>query len=210
MCIFWTGWGSYFISFKDGHCHNNCFNCSSYRGSLVGVQRHYRPWWHHFSWIFLVYSGQMMSSVSVIKPLPTKEPRQDEQTKPLLCQSRPSKDMSFKPCFLTKIHTNYFRKKNWSLVFLTDNVSFAWWFCVYFFEQALEARGSYPLKAVTGTTTALLAHLAKALWLAKASLQTLTTSFVLNVPRKNLWPIQLSHKIWQKKFLHTYIIFWSK
>jgi len=63
---------------------------------------------------------------------------------------------------------------------------------------ALEARGSYPLKAVTGTTTALLAHLAKALWLAKASLQTLTTSFVLNVPRKNLWPIQLSHKIWQK------------
>ena len=135
MCIFWTGWGSYFISFKDRHCHNDCFVCSSCRGSLVGVQRHYRPWWNHFSWIFLVHSGEMISSVSVIKPLPTKEPRQDEQTKPLLCQSRPSKDMSFKPCFLTKIHTNYFRKKNWSLVFLTDNVSFAWWFCVYFLNR---------------------------------------------------------------------------
>ena len=101
------------------------------------------------------------------------------------------------------------KKKCWSLVFLTYNVSFAWWFCVYFFEQAWEVRGSYPLKAVTGTTTALLAHLAKALWLAKASLQTLTTSFVLNVPRKNLWPIQLSHKIWQKSsltYLHNFLI----
>ena len=78
--------------------------------------------------------------------------------------------------------------------------------CV-FFEQALEARGSYPLRAVTGTTTALFAHLAEALWLAKASLQTLTTSFVLNAPRKNLWPIQLSHKIWQKSsYIHNFLI----
>ena len=51
--------------------------------------------------------------------------------------------------------------------------------CV-FFEQALEARGSYPLKAVTGTTTALFAHLAEALWLVKVSIQTLITSFFLN------------------------------
>ena len=79
--------------------------------------------------------------------------------------------------------------------------------CV-FLEQALEARGSYPLKAVTGTTTALLAHLAKALWLAKASLQTLTTSFVLNAPRKNSWPIQLSHKIWRKTRKIMALFFW--
>jgi len=51
---------------------------------------------------------------------------------------------------------------------------------------ALEARGSYPLKAVTGTMIVLFAHLAEALWLAKASLQTPTKSFVLNAPRKKL------------------------
>ena len=63
-----------------------------------------------------------MSSVSLIKPLPTKEPRQDEQTKLLLCQSWPSKDMNFEPCVLHI--TNYFQK-NSNLVFLIDNVSFA-------------------------------------------------------------------------------------
>ena len=42
-----------------------------------------------------------------------------------------------------------------------------------------KAQNSCPLKAVTGTTAALFAHLDKALWLAKA----LTTSFVLNAPR---------------------------
>ena len=44
--------------------------------------------------------------------------------------------------------------------------------------------GSCLLKAVTGTTIALFAHLDEALWLTKALLQTLTTSFVLNAPRK--------------------------
>ena len=44
-------------------------------------------------------------------------------------------------------------------------------------------QGFEPLKAATGTTTALFAHLDEALWLAKALLQTLTTSFVLNTPR---------------------------
>ena len=46
-----------------------------------------------------------------------------------------------------------------------------------------KVQNSCPLKAVTGTTTALFAHLDEALWLVKALLQTLTTSFVLNVPR---------------------------
>ena len=76
-----------------------------------------------------------MSSVSVIKPLATKEPHWNERTKPLLCQSRPSKDMSFESCVLTWIHITYYFRKNWSLVFLIDNVSFAWWFCVYFLNR---------------------------------------------------------------------------
>ena len=46
-----------------------------------------------------------------------------------------------------------------------------------------KVQNSCPLKAMTGTTTAVFAHLAEALWLAKALLQTLTTSFVLNAPR---------------------------
>ena len=38
-----------------------------------------------------------MSSASVINPLPTKDPRQDEQTKQSLCQCRPSNDMNRVP-----------------------------------------------------------------------------------------------------------------
>jgi hypothetical protein len=67
-----------------------------------------------------------MSTVSVIKPLPTKEPRQDEQTKLLLCQSRPSKDLSFESCVLINTYILPITfEKNSSLVFLIDNVSFA-------------------------------------------------------------------------------------
>ena len=47
-----------------------------------------------------------------------------------------------------------------------------------------KVHGSCLLKAVTGTTMSLFAHLDKALWMTKALLQTLTTSFVLNAPRK--------------------------
>ena len=46
---------------------------------------------------FLAHSGQMMSSASVINPLPTRDPRQDEQTKQSLCQWRPSKEMNLVP-----------------------------------------------------------------------------------------------------------------
>ena len=35
---------------------------------------------------FLAHSGHMISSASVINPLPTKDPRQEEQTKQSLCQ----------------------------------------------------------------------------------------------------------------------------
>ena len=39
----------------------------------------------------------MMSSASVMNPLPTKDPRQDEHTKQSLCQCRPSKEMNRVP-----------------------------------------------------------------------------------------------------------------
>ena len=69
---------------------------------LFGWQRlHYRRQRRHFSWIFLEHSGQMMSLLSVIKSLQTKEPQQDEQTKQSLFQWQPSKDMNFEPCVLT-------------------------------------------------------------------------------------------------------------
>ena len=47
-----------------------------------------------------------------------------------------------------------------------------------------KVQSSYPLKAVTGTTTVLFAHLAEALWLVNTLLQAITTSFVLNAPGK--------------------------
>ena len=46
---------------------------------------------------FFAHSGQMMSSASVINPLPTKDPRQEEHTKQSLCQCRPSKEMNRVP-----------------------------------------------------------------------------------------------------------------
>ena len=55
---------------------------------------------------FLAHSGQMMSSASVINPLPTRDPRQDEQTKQSLCQWRPSKEMNLVPPM--PIFHNYF------------------------------------------------------------------------------------------------------
>jgi len=60
---------------------------------------------------------------------------------------------------------------------------------------ALEARGSYRLKAVTGITTVLFVHLAEVPWLAKVSLLTQTTSFALNAQRKNSWPTQLNNDL---------------
>lgn len=39
----------------------------------------------------------MMSSASVMNPLPTKDPRQEEHTKQSLCQCRPSKEMNLVP-----------------------------------------------------------------------------------------------------------------
>ena len=54
---------------------------------------------------FLAHSGQMMSSASVMKPLPTNDPRQDEQTKQSLCQWRPSKDMNLVPPIPNMLNT---------------------------------------------------------------------------------------------------------
>ena len=46
---------------------------------------------------FLAHSGHMMSSASVINPFPTIDALQEEQTKQLLCQCRPSKDINRVP-----------------------------------------------------------------------------------------------------------------
>lgn len=46
---------------------------------------------------FLAHSGHMISSASVIKPLPTIDVLQEEQTKQLLCQCRPSNEMNRVP-----------------------------------------------------------------------------------------------------------------
>ena len=54
------------------------------------------------------YSGKMMSSGSVT-PLPTKEPRQDEQTKQSLCQLRPLKEMNLN--LFKKYTQNHYQKK---------------------------------------------------------------------------------------------------
>jgi hypothetical protein len=45
----------------------------------------------------LAHSGHMISSASVIKPLPTIDVLQEEQTKQLLCQCRPSNEMNRVP-----------------------------------------------------------------------------------------------------------------
>jgi len=46
---------------------------------------------------FLAHSGQMMSSPSVMNPLPTMLLLQEEQMKQSLCQWRPSKEMKRVP-----------------------------------------------------------------------------------------------------------------
>jgi len=46
---------------------------------------------------FFAHSGHMISSASVINPFPTIDALQDEQTKQLLCQCRPSKDINRVP-----------------------------------------------------------------------------------------------------------------
>ena len=46
---------------------------------------------------FLAHSGQMMSSPSVMKPLPTIELLQLEQMKQSLCQWRPSNEINLVP-----------------------------------------------------------------------------------------------------------------
>ena len=46
---------------------------------------------------FLAQSGQMMSSLSVMKPFPTMEILQEEHTKQSLCQWRPSNEMKRVP-----------------------------------------------------------------------------------------------------------------
>ena len=47
--------------------------------------------------LFLAHSGQRMSSLSVMNPLPTMEVLQEEQRKQSLCQCRPSKEMKRVP-----------------------------------------------------------------------------------------------------------------
>ena len=47
--------------------------------------------------LFLAHSGQRMSSLSVMKPLPTMEVLQEEQRKQSLCQCRPSNEMKRVP-----------------------------------------------------------------------------------------------------------------
>lgn len=47
--------------------------------------------------LFLAHSGQMMSSLSVMNPLPTMDTLHEEHTKQSLCQCRPSKDMKRVP-----------------------------------------------------------------------------------------------------------------
>ena len=46
---------------------------------------------------FFAHSGQIISSESVMKPLPTNDPLQEEQTKQSLCQWRPSKEINRVP-----------------------------------------------------------------------------------------------------------------
>ena len=46
---------------------------------------------------FFAHSGHIISSASVINPLPTIEALHEEQTKQLLCQCRPSKDINRVP-----------------------------------------------------------------------------------------------------------------
>ena len=46
---------------------------------------------------FFAHSGHMISSASVINPFPTIDALHDEQTKQLLCQCRPSKDINRVP-----------------------------------------------------------------------------------------------------------------
>ena len=71
----------------------------------------------------------MMSSASVMNPLPTKDPRQDEHTKQSLCQCRPSKEMNRVPP-MPKIHA----KKN------AKNPCKFWWIFlpVMGLEQAVQ------------------------------------------------------------------------
>lgn len=45
----------------------------------------------------LAHSGQIMSSASVIKPLPTRLVRQEAQKKQSLCQCLSSNEMNFVP-----------------------------------------------------------------------------------------------------------------
>ena len=46
---------------------------------------------------FFAHSGHMISSASVINPFPTIDALHDEQTKQLLCQCRPSKEINRVP-----------------------------------------------------------------------------------------------------------------
>lgn len=64
----------------------------------------------------------MMSSASVMNPLPTKDPRQDEHTKQSLCQCRPSKEMNRVPP-MPKIHAKKKCKKSVQILvdFLTGD-----------------------------------------------------------------------------------------
>jgi hypothetical protein len=60
--------------------------------------------------------------------------------------------------------------------------------------QALVAPDSSPSRVAIGIMIVLFVHLAADLWWAKDLSLMLMTSFVLNVPRKNLWQIQLNNK----------------
>ena len=63
-----------------------CFQNKSYYCSTVSAIN-----------FFFAHSGQIISSASVMNPFPTMDALQEEQTKQLLCQCLPSKDMNRVP-----------------------------------------------------------------------------------------------------------------
>ena len=177
---------------------------------LFGWQRlHYRRWRHHFSWTILVLSGQMMSSVSVIKPLSIKEPRQNERTKPLLCQSRLQRTRILKLLSWHKYILPIIFEKKLKFSILIDNVSFAWWFCVYFLNRHRRNEVHILWRPSLAQRLLYLLILQRLFGWQRLHYRRWRHHLSWMCQEKTYGRYSWAIKSGRKVLLHTYIIFWS-